>query len=291
MYKLIAIDIDGTLLNLYGDITQENKEAIKNAISQGVLVVLCSGRISTAIKNIANDIGASKYLISGNGAVVLDMQKNEEIYKNYLSKEKVLEIINLCEENSIFYNIYTTDTIITKSLNYNLLFYNHENKKNLPDKKTDMNITENIPKYIEEYDKDDFLKITICDSDQIIFSRIINILKKQKHIDILDVEHMSRKLIKSGTEEIELSYFYTEITNEEVNKWSAIEFLINKLNIKKEEVIAIGDNINDIEMIKNAGLGIAMENSSQEVKKFAKEITKNNNQSGVAETINKYIKS
>lgn len=289
MYKLIAIDIDGTLLNSYGDITEENKKSIREALLKGVFVVLCSGRISTTMKKIANELGANKYLISGNGSLILDMKKNEEIYKNYLSKDKVLKIIELCEENSIFYNIYTTDTIITKTLNYNLLFYNHENKKNLPNKKTDMNITEDILKYIEEYEKKDFLKITICDSDQTIFSRIINVLKKQKNIDILDVEHMSRKIIKSGTEEVELSYFYTEITNENVNKWSAIEYLINKLNIKKEEVIAIGDNVNDIEMIKNAGLGIAMGNSSESVKIIAKEITKDNNQNGVAEAINKHI--
>lgn len=289
MYKLIAIDIDGTLLNSNGDITDETKQSIKKALLNKIEVVLCSGRTSNAIKNIAINIGADNYLISGNGSVVYDIKKDKNIYENYLSKEKVLEILKLCEENSIFYNVYTTNTILTKSLNYNLLFYNHENKKNMPDKKTDMNITQNIVEYIKNYNNNDFLKITICDSDQTIFSRIVNILKMKKHIDILDVEHMSKKLIKSGTEEIEISYFYTEITNENVNKWSAIEYLIKKLNIKKEEVIAIGDNINDVEMIKNSGTGIAMGNSANEVKKVAKYVSSDNNQNGVAEAINKYV--
>lgn len=66
MYKLINIDIDGTLLNSYGEITDENKKSIKNAIEKGIEIVLSSGRISGAIKNIANEIGANKYLISGN---------------------------------------------------------------------------------------------------------------------------------------------------------------------------------------------------------------------------------
>ena len=73
---------------------------------------------------------------------------------------------------------------------------------------------------------------------------------------------MSRKIIKDGTEEVPIEYFYTEITNKNVDKWTAIEELIKKKNIKSEEVIAIGDNINDTLMIKNAGLGVAMGQSN-----------------------------
>lgn len=289
MYKLIAIDIDGTLLNSYGEISEENKNAIKSAKEKGMEIVLSSGRISSAIKNLSKEIGADKFLISGNGAVVYDIKQNKVIYNRYLPKEKVLKIIKICEENSIFYNIYTKDTIITKSLNYNILYYNNENKKNTADKKIDINITEDIYKYVENYDSDDFLKITICDKDQIIFSRIMEKVKKVKNIDILDVSHMSRKVIQSGTEDIEIKYFYTEITDKNVNKWSAIEFLIKKLNMKKEDVLAIGDNINDIEMIKNAGLGVAMGNSSPDVKNISDDIVSDNNSSGVAEAINKRI--
>lgn len=289
MYKLIAIDIDGTLLDSYGDISEENKKAIKDATEKGIQVVLSSGRISGSIKNIANEVGANKYLISCNGALIYDIEKEEEIYNKYLTKDKVLEIIKLCEENSIFYTVYTTNTLITKSLNHNILFYNNENKKNSSERKIDMNITENIYSYVENYDKDDFLKVVICDSDKMIFSRIISILKKKKHIEVLEVEHMSKKSIKSGTEDVELSYFYTEITNENVNKWTATKYLIDQLGIKKEEIIAIGDNINDIEVLKHAGVGIAMGNSSPEVKKISKYVVSDNDSNGVAEAINKYV--
>lgn len=290
MYKLITIDIDGTLLNSLGEISEENKKAIKNATDKGIQIVLSSGRISGSIKNIANEIGAKKYLIACNGALIYDMEKDEKIYSRYLKKEKVLQIIKLCEENSIFYTVYTTNTLITKTLSHNLLFYNNENKKNPSDKKIDMNITEDIYGYVENYDNDDFLKVVICDSDKMIFSRIINKLRKTKHIEVLEVEHMSKKNIKSGTEDVELSYFYTEITNQNVNKWTAIEYLINEMGIKKEEILAIGDNINDIEMLKNAGMGIAMGNSSPQVKKVSDEIVADNDSNGVAEAINKHIK-
>ena len=65
---------------------------------------------------------------------------------------------------------------------------------------------------------------------------------------------MSRKTIKDGTDDVQIEYFYTEITNKNVNKWSAIEYLLEKEHIMSEEVMAIGDNINDKEMIENAGL-------------------------------------
>ena len=114
---------------------------------------------------------------------------------------------------------------------------------------------------------------------------IINKLKSIKQVDILEVSHMSKKMIKHGSQEIEIAYFYTEITNENANKWTAIEKLIEHLGIQKEEVVAIGDNINDEPMIRNAGLGVAMGNASPYIKSIAKKVVADNNSSGVAEAI------
>lgn len=289
MYKLITIDIDGTLLNCYGEVTEKNKQAIKMALEKNVEVVLTSGRMPQAILPIANEINANKYIISGNGAAIYDVQKDKIIYNNYLTKKKLLEIIDICEKNSMFYNVYTNNVILTKSLNYNILYYYAENKKNPDDKKIKINILDDIYSYVEKYEGNDFLKITICDNNETIFKRIINRLKEIKNVDVLEVSHMSKKIIKYGSKEVEISYFYTEVTNENVNKWSAIENLIQILGIKKEEVISIGDNINDKEMVLNAGLGIVTGNSSPEMKKIAKEVVASNDESGVAEAICKHI--
>ena len=144
--------------------------------------------------------------------------------------------------------------------------------------------------YINNYEEQDLLKITICDSDRMIFNSIINKLKTIKNIDVLEVEHMSKKIIKHGTDEFGISYYYTEITNQNVNKWSAIEELMKILKITRDEVIAIGDNINDKEMIANAGIGIVTGNSSPEMKEIADSIVSSNDENGVAEAIEKYIK-
>ena len=289
MYKLIAIDLDGTLLNSYGEISKENENAIKCAISKGAKVILTSGRTNTAIDNFAYTLGANEYMISGNGAAIYDLQRKQTIFNNYLKKSKILEIIKVCEEHSMYYNVYTEKSVITKALNYNTLYYYSENLKKPPEKWTRIVIVSDMMKYIEGLPDETFLKVTVCDSDKSIFQRILAKLKEDQEIDVLDVSHMSRKLVKSQGEIIPIEYYYTEITNKNVNKWNAIKFLIDRFNIKPEEVIAIGDNTNDKEMIEHAGLGVVVENGSPELKQIADEVTGSNDENGVASVIKKHL--
>ena len=289
MYKFIAIDLDGTLLNSYGEISNENKEALNKAIDKGVQIVLTSGRISKAIEYISNQIGRNNYLISGNGTTIYDIKNDIEIYNKCMSKETVLKIIEICEENSIYYSVFGENSIITKSLGYNVLVYNSENYKKSPDMKTKINVIPNVYKYIKNSKQNRFSKITICDSSKIIFKGILRKLKEIKNIEVLDVAHMSRKKIRKGTEQTELQYFYTDITNKDVNKWNAIKFLIDNLGISPGEVLTIGDNSNDKEMIINAGLGIAMGNSAPHIKEIADDVVGSNDNNGVAEALYKYV--
>lgn len=289
MYKLITVDLDGTLLNKYGEVSEYTKNIIKKVTDQGILVVLASGRISESVLTIAKEIGANKYYISGNGSVLYDMQKKEIIYEKYLSKEKVLELIELCEKNSIYYNIYTESSVIAKSLNYNVAFYNYENTKKSSDKKTEINIVDDVYNYIKTLNTNKFLKMTICDENKIVFSSILRKVKDIPDIDVLEVSHMSKKKIKMGTKEVSVGYYYTEVSSKNVDKWYAIEEIMKKENIAKEEVISFGDNNNDILMIKNAGLGIAMGHSNEQVKKVAKFVTQTNDEDGVAKALEDII--
>ncbi len=289
MYKLITVDLDGTLLNKYGEVSEYTKNIIKKVTDQGILVVLASGRISESVLTIAKEIGANKYYISGNGSVLYDMQKKEIIYEKYLSKEKVLELIELCEKNSIYYNIYTESSVIAKSLNYNVAFYNYENTKKSSHKKTEINIVDDVYNYIKTLNTNKFLKMTICDENKIVFSSILRKVKDIPDIDVLEVSHMSKKKIKMGTKEVSVGYYYTEVSSKNVDKWYAIEEIMKKENIAKEEVISFGDNNNDILMIKNAGLGIAMGHSNEQVKKVAKFVTQTNDEDGVAKALENTI--
>lgn len=289
MYKLMAIDLDGTLLNSFGEVSENTRKALLSAKAKGTEVVLSSGRPISSTESLAVELGVDNYLISGNGAAVYDIKEQKILYDRFLTKEQVLNIAKLCEENSFFYNVYTEDEVIASSLNYNVLFYHKENLKKIEEKRTHINIVQNIAEYIEQSGKERFLKITVCDESKFIFNSIVKRLKEISGIDVLEVEYMSRKKIKSGTEDVSIQYYYTEITNENVNKWTAIEFLLEKLNIKKDEVIAIGDNMNDKEMIVEAGLGVVMGNSNPTMKELADVIVSDNNSEGVLEAINKYV--
>jgi len=218
MYKLVAIDLDGTLLNSYGEVSKENKEKIQKAMKRGTEVVLASGRPIMSVKNLAIELGADNYIICGNGAMIYNLKNKEIVYDNFLDKKKVLQLTKICEENSIYYSIYMEDGIITKSLNYNVLFYHQENSRKPDDKKTNIHVVQDVYKHVLDREKENYIKFTICDSNNIIFSSIIKKVKLIKNIDVLDVGHMSRKIIKSGTEQNELNYYYTEITKENVDK-------------------------------------------------------------------------
>lgn len=288
MYKLIVMDLDGTLLNSYGEVSLENRKAIQYALEKNVELVLASGRDPKTIEKLSLELGIKNYLISGNGASIYDIKEQKNIYENFIDKEKALKVAQICKENSIFFNVYTTNGIITESLDYNVKVFNNENNNKPNDKKTNIEIVKDIYNYIEE-NEPKILKIIICDNSKIIFNNIMEKLSDVKNIEILNVEHMSRKILRIGTEEVGVEYFYTEITNENANKWSAIEYLIKLLKITKDEIICIGDNINDYEMVKNSGLGIAMKNSALEKEKVAKYITDDNNSNGVGNAIFKYI--
>ncbi len=288
MYKLVAIDLDGTMLNQYGVVTENTKEVIKKTIQKGTEVIIASGRPIDSIKTIAKEIGSENYFIAGNGALIYDIQKDEIIYDKFLPRQKVLEIIKICEENSISYNVYTDQTILATALKYNVLYYQKENLKKEESKQTKISIIENIYEYVKNKKEHKFLKITICDDNQTVFQSIIRKLRKIEGIEVLDVSHMSRKTIRQGTEEKTIEYYYTEITMKNVDKWEAIQYLMEKLNIAREEVIAIGDNVNDKKMIQEAGLGIIMAKSTPEVTQIADYITDSNNEEGVAKALEKF---
>lgn len=286
MYKLVAIDLDGTMLNQYGIITEKTKKAISKAQEKGVEVMIASGRAITSVKRFSKEINSNKYFISGNGAITYDIKNNKILYENILSKTKALKIIKICEENSIYYNVYTENGIIAKNLSYNTLYYYKDNLTKPDENRTHINIVENVYDYFEQREEK-ILKIMICDEHKTVFNSIVRKLKELSEIEVLEVSHMSRKIIKQGTDEIALEYFYTEVSAKDVDKWNALEEIIGLMNISKEEVVTIGDNANDLKMITNAGLGVAMGESAPYVKQSADIIAPTNDEEGVAIILNK----
>ena len=170
---------------------------------------------------------------------------------------------------------------------FKYVYYYKENLKKEENKKTNITIVEDVYEYIKNLENEKFLKITVCDETKSVFNSIIRKLRTVEDIDVLDVLHMSRKMIKQGTEDVPIEYYYTEISLKDVDKWNALEEIIGLMNISKEEVVTIGDNANDLKMIRNAGLGDAMRESAPYVKQSADIIAPRNDEDGVAIILNK----
>lgn len=289
MYKLIAIDLDGTLLNSYGEISERNKEAIRNAREKGIEVIIASGRHRISVNSFASQIGSDNYCICGNGAILYNMKENKILYNKFIDKKKILKIIKICEENNIYYNVYTETEILTRTIKYSALFYKQENARKSSKYQTNIKVVDDVYEYVKNDNKNNYIKVTIYDDNIEIFNEIIEKLRKLWGVEVLDVGHMSRKMVKIDNKDVEIKYYYSEITKNNVNKWNAIKILIKKLGIRKDEVVAIGDNVNDKQMLENAGLGIVMENSADYIKKYADRVTLDNNCDGVADAIEKYI--
>lgn len=288
MYKLLAIDLDGTLLNSKGYISEINKKALKELTKKtDIEIVFNSGRQITTVENFAKQIENINYCICGNGSIIYDIKNNKKIYTNFLDKKDTLEIIKFCKENDIYYNVYTEDDILVESLQHNILSFYKQNKELSKDIQLNIKIKDDVYKYIEENNVN-ILKIGISHSDRIKLNKIFKELNNNM-IDLLPVEGVSRKAYTEGKQKINIEYFYTEATKKNSNKGYSLRKLVKYLNINLNDIVAIGDNINDSSMIKDVGLGIAMGNSTPPIMKIAKAVTLDNDNNGVAYAINKYI--
>ncbi len=270
-YKLIAIDLDGTLLPDGKIIPEGNIRAIEYATSKGIPVVIATGRVTTSGRAFARQLNLETYIISSNGARIYDIRNREIIYEDGLRIEDAKAVAAYFEGFGVYYHAYVDDIMYARYMREPLLFYTEQNKKLDKDLRMDIRICENFDQVFEE-NKDKISKVMTIERD----------LKL--------IESMRRELINNKNIVIMASHEDNiEVMNHTVGKGKALMNLANRLNVEREEVIAIGDNDNDISMIEWAGTGIAMGNAIEEVKNAADDITQRCEDLGVAKAIYKYI--
>lgn len=289
MIKLVNLDLDGTLLTDTSEVTDYTKGVLKKAVDKKVNIVLATGRPKGFTLSIANENNISKYIIFGNGSAVYDVKNDKNIYESFLKLEKLKEIIELCEQNSIFYYVHTDQLVITKNIKYNLLYYYKTNQNKPYEKRTKIRIVSDILEYIKRENIKDVSKVTICESNEKIFLNILEKIKEIENVDLTFTDSISTKKIIEKQREYNIDYKYLEISNTGSNKWDAIKALAEKLGISEKEIMSIGDNQNDYEMIKKSGIGVAMKNSMDNVLEIADYITDDNNNNGVAKAIEKFV--
>ena len=265
MYKLIAVDMDGTLLREDKTISDRTKKAIRKAVEKGVRVVLASGRPIEGLERYLEELNLlskDDYVMSFNGSVIQNVKTREIVSKNILKGSDLKRLYALSKEIGVNIHAFTKDGCITPKMNE---YTELEGRIN------------GIEVYEVDFD-------TISEEEDVI---------KVMFIDPQPVleEAMTRmpETIYDEFTVVRSAPYFLEFLNKASSKGTGVKALGEYLGIKQEEIICIGDAGNDLDMIQFAGLGVAMGNAFEEVKEAADYVTSNNEEDGVAHVIEKFI--
>ena len=280
--KLIASDLDGTIIDRNHNIAEENIEAIKKIHSRNIPFVICTGKSYSVSKSICEKFKAS-YGVFGNGTQIIDFKNNKELLKNVLSKTDLLYIVTLAKRFNYHIHLYTETDVITEKLTY-MDLRNFILKSQTSDSSLNFITTENMPEYIINNTLNVFSAVITTEDSITDFE---NLLSTNQNIESTLIR--KRGIYKDTI--INKEYEYLNISPTHINKNEALNFLSKYLNIPRENMMALGDNLNDLEMVKNSGIGIAIGNSYKELEQVATYTTRKDvSHGGFAEAINKYLK-
>lgn len=272
--KMIVTDLDGTLLYDGSVLTERTKKILELADVIGVLVVVATGRSVCQLPEAVLDTKGIRYIITSNGAVVIDLRENRKIMRSMIGHRdalKVLDIINGLEIPHRF-EINVDDRIYSERY-----FLEH-----IEEIGADRNLKDGYDPHL----------IPIEDARKFL-------LEGRREVEKFNIFFRTVEERNQGIEILKrypfLSISYSLEKNIEVNdchadKGSAIEFLASSLNIKKENIVGFGDGTNDSPLLEAAGLAVATDNAAAEVKKIADYVTLSNKEDGVAVVLERLIK-
>lgn len=264
--KLIALDLDDTLLNSNREISDENVKALQACAEKGIYIVLCSGRAEDAILPFVKrlnlgDIDQGRYLIAINGCSIFDLKTNQQIFCKKVESDILIRTNQIAESVGLKSEVYTPDTI----------YYEKETKWT----KLDVDLCGLKGKEVENYEeflKQGFTKMLVPGEPE----------ELQKLQTTLRAEFGNRAVIFTSKP------YFLEILPPDCGKGEAITWLAKHICISVEETMGFGDSMNDESLIIHAGAGVCMSNGLDAIKKIADYVTEqDNDHSGIADFINK----
>lgn len=261
-YKLMAVDIDGTLINSEGKLTNKTRDAIKVAVSKGLIFIIASGRPVQGIEYINEILNIDVPFITYNGAMVVMGKSKKVLYEKRLFDSDAKEIIELGKK-------FNTTIIVWSE---NKLYVSEMNEK--------------VEKY-KEITKGE--PILFTDIDKLVNKGVTKVLWYDDEETIEYYQSIMGNLVSGNVNFHTSRPMFLEFVDKQASKAIAMEKLGEYFGIKQCEMIAIGDGFNDLSMIEYAGLGVAMGNSKDEIKKRADYVTLTNDEDGVAEVIYKFV--
>ena len=269
--KLIAFDLDGTVLDSLKRLSGRNRAALKACAEKGIVLVPATGRAAAGISPAIRDIPGVRYGITTNGGTITDLKTGEILDRQTISGEKALRLMKVISRYHAMYDPYINGRGITQPE-----FYDHMDEFGLTPVIQEMvRATRDVVLNIQDY-----VKQTGAEVEK------INIYLA----DLKDREPLQRQLEQEEGLSITSSlYNNLEVNDAKATKGQALKRLADYLNIPMEAVMAFGDGGNDLSMIQAAGTGVAMANGLETVKAAADYITLDNDQDGVADAIEKLI--
>lgn len=270
--KLICIDMDGTLLKDQQTVSNNNKEAIKEAIKRGVHVAITTGRVYDCAKMYSKEIGLNTPIISSNGAFI-GGSNGEVIYNNPLNIEELNKFYNVTNKYGLMAYLTTNFGVVSDEELPENHVYNVLNKKLSDDEKIRIETFNEIDIALREYDGKILKGVCVEKNHK------DKLLKARKELESLN---SNMEIVASWDDNF-------EIMEKGSTKGDAVKKLAEYFNISREEVMCIGDSENDLSMIEYAGIGVAMGNAIEKVKVSANYITDTNINDGVAKAIKKFV--
>lgn len=276
-YKMLVTDMDYTLLNREKKISERNREAFGKALTRGIHMVVATGRIYTSARVYAKLLGVSTPIIASNGAIIREAVFNDPedtertIFRDILNKNSLGEMIRLTHKYGLIGHFFTEDTIYSEQLMNVSLRYTEWNKYLGEEDQVKIRIVDDLEEALLGQGVD-ILKAVVVDSDS---EKIRGLRKEINATGLVSVSQSMKDNL--------------EVMNTGVTKGNAVRILAQMYGIDREEIIAIGDNENDISMIQYAGLGIAMGNAEETLKAAADYVTCDYMADGVAEAIEKFL--
>ena len=259
MIKLVATDIDGTIFIPEKEFTSGVKNCIKNLSDNGIKVVLVTGRMNAAATRIAKDLGLDTPVVSYQGGLVVENGK--KLYERYLTEEQTRRILEWASMENIHINLYNDDVLYSETDCYEVQRYCN----NLH--------TERTIKKFSEIKKDKINKLLAID-----YSNPDRITKYEKELQEIFPDLY---IVKSTP-------YFLEFSNPEASKKCAVEFLQAYWGLKKEEILTIGDQNNDVALLQAGGIKVAMGNATDELKAEADYITDSVYEDGFVKAMEKF---
>ncbi|MBM7580318.1 Cof-type HAD-IIB family hydrolase [Jeotgalibacillus terrae] len=281
MIKLIASDMDGTLLNGSHEVGKETVQAIKEAKDAGIEVIIATGRSYKEAVVPLKNAGLSLPVIVVNGAEIRN-EKGEQLYQEGLSTQKANEAADALEQLDIYFEIYTEEGTYTNHREHGIqllidIFLTSNPDTPLPHVKEE---AENRYDEGHVHVVDDYH--AVFSSSETVYKFLAFSSKPEKLEKAKEVLNNLGGLAISSSGKENL-----EITSVDAQKGIALEWFINQRGIDAEDVMAIGDNYNDVSMMKLAGWSVAMGNAPKDIQEICRHVTSTNREEGVAKAIRK----